>query len=65
MCFEEIDLQYYSMMMGPEPVQFAISPLQIWSDTKGLALEYLKKRKRVRHFQGKWNRSDIGYLATG
>jgi hypothetical protein len=62
---EETDLQYYSMMMRPEPVQFAISPSRIWCDTKGLALGYLKKLKRCRHLQGKWSRSNVGYLAVG
>jgi hypothetical protein len=65
MCSDEIDLQYYSMMMEPEPVQFAISPSRTWCGTKGLALGYLKKLKRDRHLQGKWSRSNVGSRAVG
>jgi hypothetical protein len=62
---EEIDLQYYSIMMEPEPVQFAIFPFRIWCDTKGLALGYLKKLRRGSQLHGKWSRSNVGYLAVG
>jgi hypothetical protein len=30
-----------------------------------LALGDLKKLKRGRHLQGKWSRSNVGYLAVG